>query len=48
MLCAERIALGAGERRIGLHVFADNAPALRLYESLGYRTAHVHCFKPLL
>ncbi|MFC8920353.1 GNAT family N-acetyltransferase [Streptomyces sp. NPDC057116] len=48
MLFAERIALEAGERRIGLHVFADNTPALRLYESLGYATTHVNSFKPLL
>ncbi|MDN3295312.1 GNAT family N-acetyltransferase [Streptomyces ficellus] len=48
MLLAERIALEGGERRIGLHVFAGNTPALRLYESLGYRTTHVHSYKPLL
>ncbi|MEV3992355.1 GNAT family N-acetyltransferase [Streptomyces sp. NPDC049837] len=48
MLLAERIALAAGEHRIGLHVFADNTPALRLYESLGYRTTRIRCFKPLL
>ncbi|QGV81575.1 GNAT family N-acetyltransferase [Streptomyces ficellus] len=48
MLFAERIALEAGERRIGLHVFTDNTPAVRLYESLGYRTTRVHSFKPLL
>ncbi|MGA4958968.1 GNAT family N-acetyltransferase [Streptomyces lavendulocolor] len=48
MLFAERVALDAGEHRIGLHVFADNTPALRLYESLGYRATRVHCFKPLL
>ncbi|MFJ1842544.1 MULTISPECIES: GNAT family N-acetyltransferase [unclassified Streptomyces] len=38
MLQAERIALEAGDDRIGLHVLASNTPALRLYESLGYRT----------
>lgn len=48
MLFAERIALTAGERRIGLHVFAGNAPAIGLYESLGYRTTLIHAFKPLL
>ncbi|MFF8832963.1 GNAT family N-acetyltransferase [Streptomyces sp. NPDC015131] len=48
MLFAERIALEAGERRIGLHVFDDNTAAVRLYESLGYRTTCVHSFKPLL
>ncbi|CAM5574856.1 N-acetyltransferase [Streptomyces spiroverticillatus] len=48
MTVAERIALQAGERRIGLHVFAGNTPALRLYESLGYRTTTVNSFKQLL
>ncbi|MFF8291835.1 GNAT family N-acetyltransferase [Streptomyces sp. NPDC016309] len=48
MLLAERIALEAGERRIALHVFAGNAPAQRLYESLGYATTHVNSVKPLL
>jgi ribosomal protein S18 acetylase RimI-like enzyme len=48
MVLAERIALQAGETRIGLHVFADNAPALRLYESLGYRTTFVYAIKQLL
>ncbi|GAA3490526.1 GNAT family N-acetyltransferase [Streptomyces cremeus] len=48
MALAERIALRAGERRIGLHVFAGNTPALRLYESLGYRTTAVSSSKRLL
>ncbi|MER5771220.1 GNAT family N-acetyltransferase [Streptomyces sp. NPDC001985] len=48
MLHAERCALAAGERRIGLHVFAGNEPALGLYASLGYRTTAVHSFKHLL
>ncbi|GLF96342.1 GNAT family N-acetyltransferase [Streptomyces yaizuensis] len=48
MLVAERCALAAGLRLLGLHVFADNAPALRLYTSLGYRTVEVHHAKPLL
>ncbi|MEU9849891.1 GNAT family N-acetyltransferase [Streptomyces sp. NPDC047985] len=47
MLQAERIALGAGARSLGLHVFAENTPALRLYESLGYRTTRYHLAKPL-
>ncbi|MEO3975235.1 GNAT family N-acetyltransferase [Streptomyces sp. CAU 1734] len=48
LLHAERAAAEAGQDRIGLHVFAGNTPALRLYESLGYRTTGVNFAKPLL
>lgn len=48
MALAERIARDAGETRIGLHVFAGNTPALRLYASLGYRTTVVNSYKHLL
>ncbi|WP_030256182.1 MULTISPECIES: GNAT family N-acetyltransferase [Streptomyces] len=37
MLLAERECLAAGVRNLGLNVFADNAVAVRLYGSLGYR-----------
>ncbi|MEU8758361.1 GNAT family N-acetyltransferase [Streptomyces sp. NPDC048659] len=47
MLLAERLSLAAGERLLGLHVFAGNTPAIRLYESLGYRTTHVNSAKTL-
>ncbi|WEH32534.1 GNAT family N-acetyltransferase [Streptomyces sp. AM 4-1-1] len=47
MLQAENIALASGERRIGLHVFADNVPALRLYESLGYEPTMYNLAKDL-
>ncbi|MFI8964377.1 GNAT family N-acetyltransferase [Streptomyces sp. NPDC053493] len=47
MLLAERVALAAGDRRLGLHVFSGNTPAVRLYESLGYRTTYVNSAKPL-
>ncbi|WPW27782.1 GNAT family N-acetyltransferase [Streptomyces atratus] len=47
MLQAERIALGAGDDRMGLHVLASNTPALRLYESLGYRTTQYNLAKTL-
>ncbi|MFI9627771.1 GNAT family N-acetyltransferase [Streptomyces sp. NPDC052042] len=47
MLEAERVALGAGARSLGLHVFAENTPALRLYESLGYRTTQYNLVKRL-
>ncbi|MFF3318402.1 GNAT family N-acetyltransferase [Streptomyces sp. NPDC003035] len=48
MLLAERVAIDAGARLLGLHVFAGNTPAIRLYESLGYRTTHVNSYKRLL
>lgn len=48
MLLAERVAIDAGERLLGLHVFAGNTPAIRLYESLGYRTTHINSYKQLL
>ncbi|KOX21986.1 MULTISPECIES: GNAT family N-acetyltransferase [unclassified Streptomyces] len=48
MLLAERVAREAGETLLGLHVFTDNTPAVRLYESLGYRTTHVNSAKTLL
>ncbi|MFF4173508.1 GNAT family N-acetyltransferase [Streptomyces sp. NPDC001744] len=48
MLLAERVAREAGETLLGLHVFADNTPAVRLYESLGYRTTHVNSAKSLV
>ncbi|MFI8518055.1 GNAT family N-acetyltransferase [Streptomyces sp. NPDC085481] len=47
MLLAERVSLEAGERLLGLHVFAGNTPAIRLYESLGYRTTCLNSSKPL-
>ncbi|RPF39585.1 acetyltransferase (GNAT) family protein [Streptomyces sp. Ag109_G2-6] len=48
MLLAERAAIARGHRLLALHVFADNTPALRLYESLGYRTTEVNYAKELL
>ncbi|MET4924150.1 GNAT family N-acetyltransferase [Streptomyces sp. PSRA5] len=48
MLHAERIGLVAGTGVLGLHVFAGNAPAIGLYESLGYATTHRNVFKTLL
>ncbi|MFD3995548.1 GNAT family N-acetyltransferase [Streptomyces sp. NPDC058583] len=47
MLLAERVAREAGETLLGLHVFAGNTPAIRLYESLGYRTTYVNSAKEL-
>ncbi|MFI6476123.1 GNAT family N-acetyltransferase [Streptomyces sp. NPDC050516] len=48
MLLAERVALADGMDTMGLHVFADNTPALRLYESLAYRVTNYNLYKPLL
>jgi ribosomal protein S18 acetylase RimI-like enzyme len=48
MLAAEREALAAGARTLGLNVFADNTAALRLYESLSYRPTSYEVTKPLL
>ncbi|WP_035840924.1 GNAT family N-acetyltransferase [Kitasatospora azatica] len=38
MLTAERECLAAGVHHLGLNVYTDNTVAIRLYESLGYRT----------
>ncbi|WP_338059262.1 GNAT family N-acetyltransferase [Streptomyces oceani] len=38
MLLAERECHAAGPRRLGLQVRVNNAPARRLYATLGYRT----------
>ncbi|MFZ3496401.1 GNAT family N-acetyltransferase [Streptomyces sp. 5.8] len=48
MLLAERTALAAGHRVLALHVFSDNVPAVRLYESLGYRATDVNYAKDLI
>ncbi|MGV9902039.1 GNAT family N-acetyltransferase [Streptomyces sp. NPDC003388] len=48
MLLAERQAIEAGRQVLGLNVFAGNAPAERLYESLGYETTESAFTKPLL
>jgi GNAT superfamily N-acetyltransferase len=47
MLLAERECLDVGVRRLGLNVFADNAPANALYQSLGYRAYRHILFKQL-
>ncbi|WP_405391928.1 GNAT family N-acetyltransferase [Streptomyces sp. NBC_01102] len=44
---AEDITLDTGLGRLGLHVFASNTPALRLYESLGYGTTQYNLAKAL-
>jgi len=37
MLHLHRVACGRGARQVRLKVYRDNQPAVRLYESLGYR-----------
>ncbi|WP_405532177.1 GNAT family N-acetyltransferase [Streptomyces avidinii] len=48
MLLAERAALAEGYRRLALHVFTDNTPALRLYQSLDYRPTNFNFAKDLI
>jgi GNAT superfamily N-acetyltransferase len=48
MLDAERECLAAGTSRLGLTVRADQFPALRLFESLGYRPTSYELAKPLI
>jgi GNAT superfamily N-acetyltransferase len=47
MLAAENLCREAGTGAVSLNVFAGNVPALRLYDSLGYRAADRHFAKPL-
>ncbi|MDQ0983453.1 GNAT family N-acetyltransferase [Streptomyces sp. V2I9] len=47
MLLAEDITRDWGADRLGLHVFASNTPALKLYESLGYTTTRYNLAKVL-
>jgi ribosomal protein S18 acetylase RimI-like enzyme len=47
MLAAENACLDAGVTVLGLNVFVTNTPAVRLYESLGYRTTERYLAKPL-
>jgi ribosomal protein S18 acetylase RimI-like enzyme len=47
MLAAENTCRDAGASSVQLNVFTGNVPALRLYESLGYRTTERHFAKPL-
>ncbi|MFI5686225.1 GNAT family N-acetyltransferase [Streptomyces sp. NPDC051636] len=48
MLLAERQAVTAGKRVLGLNVFAGNTPAERLYDSLGYLPVSYTMHKTLL
>ncbi|MGG8405398.1 N-acetyltransferase family protein [Streptomyces sp. 12297] len=48
MLLAEQVSVAAGSRLLGLHVFSGNTPALRLYESLGYRPTSYNYAKDLV
>jgi ribosomal protein S18 acetylase RimI-like enzyme len=44
--CADR-ARELGASSVGLHVFAQNTPAYRLYQSLGYAPASLNMVLPL-
>ncbi|MBW5485480.1 GNAT family N-acetyltransferase [Streptomyces bambusae] len=48
LLQAERTALADGSTALGLHRFSANTPAVRLYDSLGYRPLTVNFTKILL
>ncbi len=43
----EQEVRACGLRRIGLHVFGNNAPARALYQKLGYRETSVNMLKDL-
>ncbi|ERN41069.1 acetyltransferase [Rubidibacter lacunae KORDI 51-2] len=49
LLLAEVLAWARarGDRQVGLQVFADNQPALSLYERLGFRTQSLLMLKPV-
>ncbi|MEU2527895.1 GNAT family N-acetyltransferase [Streptomyces sp. NPDC013087] len=47
MHLAEDVTLDVGLGLLGLHVFASNTPALRLYESLGYEVTQYNLAKAL-
>jgi ribosomal protein S18 acetylase RimI-like enzyme len=47
MELAEAVARSLGARDLELHTFAHNAPARRLYESVGYRTTSLGMRKTL-
>ncbi|MFD7748097.1 GNAT family N-acetyltransferase [Streptomyces sp. NPDC059698] len=47
MLLAEDVVRAWDADRIGLHVFASNTPALKLYESLGYTATRYNLAKAL-
>ncbi|MEV7089149.1 GNAT family N-acetyltransferase [Streptomyces sp. NPDC093085] len=48
MTLAEQIADRDGHTLLGLHVFADNTPAVRLYDAVGYRVTQRNYVRPLL
>jgi ribosomal protein S18 acetylase RimI-like enzyme len=47
MLAAERVLRDAGMTQLGLNVFGHNAPASRLYGSLGYQVVSTQMMKSL-
>jgi ribosomal protein S18 acetylase RimI-like enzyme len=47
MVAVERAAVEMGMKKIGLHVFGYNEPAIALYKSLGYVTTDLEMEKTL-
>jgi len=47
MLQLEEVARGLGLQQLGLHVFAHNRAATRLYEKLDYRVSSLNMIKKL-
>jgi ribosomal protein S18 acetylase RimI-like enzyme len=43
----EAQARSLGMASVGLHVFAHNPEAIRVYERLGFRTTSLNMLKPL-
>jgi len=48
MLALEKFASGLGIEEIGLHVFAHNPPAMKLYNKLGYEVTSQNMTKKLV
>jgi ribosomal protein S18 acetylase RimI-like enzyme len=48
LTAVEAQARSLGMAAVGLHVFAQNPDAIRVYERLGFRTTSLNMLKPLL
>lgn len=47
MNLAQTLAIAKGDRQIGIHVFANNQPALSLYRKMGFQTQSLLMLKSL-
>ena len=47
MHTAERWAAERGDRQLGLQVFVENQPALKLYQQLGFQPQALWMIKPI-